>query len=131
MLDIDALDRPDALREVEHLRLGERRRRVPAAIRLPDDRRVEALLDRRPDRERRREVVAIDDEVGAVPDADLVDLAEQVVLRIAGEDVGQARLDADADERQPAGGRPRLGPVELLVAELHAGPLVRRLGIGV
>ena len=52
-----------------------------------------------------------------------------MILRVAGEDVGQARLDADADQRQPAGGRPRLGARELLVTELHAGPLVGRLGI--
>ena len=51
--------------------------REPAAVLLPDHRRVQALLDRRPDRERRREVVALDHEVGAVAHADLVDLARR------------------------------------------------------
>ena len=73
VLDVDALDRADALGEVEHLGLAERLGGEPAAVLLPDDRRVQALLDRRPDRERRREVVAVDDEVGAVAHADLVD----------------------------------------------------------
>ena len=103
VLDVDALDRPDPLREVEDLGLGERLGRVPAALALPDHRRVEALLDRRPDRERGREVVAVDDEVGAVADADRVDLGEELVGGVAGEDVREPRLDADADEREPAG----------------------------
>jgi hypothetical protein len=91
VLDVDALDRPDPLGEVEHLGLGERRGREPAAVALPDDRRVEALLDRRPDRERRREVVALDDEARAVADADLVDRGEQLVGGVTREDVGEAR----------------------------------------
>ena len=66
VLDVHALDRADALRELEHLRLGEGRRGVEAALALPDQRRVQALLDRRPDRERRREVIPLDHEVGAV-----------------------------------------------------------------
>ena len=70
------------------------------AVALPDHRRVEALLDRRPDRERGREVVAAHDHVGAVADADLVDPVEQLVGRVAGEDVGQARLDAHAAQGQ-------------------------------
>ena len=77
-------------------------RRVPAALTLVDHGRVEALLDRRPDRERRGEVVAVDDEVGAVADADLVDPREQVVGRVAGGDVGEAGLDAHA-RRAPSG----------------------------
>ena len=69
----------------------ERRGGEPAAIALPDDRRVQALLDRRPDRERGREVVALDDEVGAVAHADLVDLGEQLVGGVAGERRRRAR----------------------------------------
>ena len=49
VLHVHALDRADPLRELERLGLAERRRGVPAAALLPDDRRVEALLDRRPD----------------------------------------------------------------------------------
>ena len=70
---------------------------------LPDHGWVEALLDRRPDRERRREVVALDDEVGAVADPDLVDLREQLVRGVTREDVGGAGLDADPDQCQLAG----------------------------
>ena len=36
VLDVDALDRPDSGREIEHLGLGERLRRVEAAVALPD-----------------------------------------------------------------------------------------------
>ena len=87
---------------------------------LPDHRRVQALLDRRPDRERRREVVAVDDEIGAVAHADLVDLGEQLVGGVAGEHVREARLDADPDQGEPPGLLPALGLRELRVAELHA-----------
>ena len=51
-------------------------------------------------------VVAEDDEVGPVPYAELVDRLEQAVRGVPREDVRQARLDADADERQPAGRLP-------------------------
>jgi hypothetical protein len=100
VLDVDALEQADPLGEVEDLGLAERLGRVPAALALPDQGRVEALLDRRPDREGRRELVALDLEVRAVADGDLVDLGEQVVGRVAGEDVGKAGLDADPDERK-------------------------------
>ena len=103
MLDVHALHRADPLREVEHLGLGERLGRVPATIALPDHRRVEALLDRRPDREGGRELVAVDLEIRAVADPDRVDLGEELVAGVAGEDVGEARLDPDPDEREPAG----------------------------
>ena len=49
-----------------------------------------------------RELVPLDLEVRAVADADLVDLGEQLVGGVAGEDIGGARLDADADEGEPA-----------------------------
>ena len=125
VLDVDALDGADSLGEVEDLGLGERLGREPAAALLPDHGRVEALLDRRPDRERGGEVVALDDEVGAVADPDLVDLREQLVGRVAREHVGGAGLDPDPDQRQPAGLLPALVLRELVVAELHA-----RLGVG-
>jgi hypothetical protein len=129
VLDVDALDRADPVGEHEHLGLGERRCRVVAAPGLPDERRVQALLDRRPDRERRREVVAAHHEVGAVAHRDLVDLGEQVVGGVAGEHVRQAGLDPDAEQRE----RARLAPLavarELLVAELHPRQLVRPLGM--
>src|SRR5213076_1968144 len=89
VLHVDAFDLSDALGKPEGLRLRERLRRVEAAVALPDERRVQALLDRRPDREGRREVVAADNEVRAVADADLVDLREQVVGGVAREHVGE------------------------------------------
>ena len=98
VLDVDALDRPDPFGEVEGLRLGERLGREPPAALLPDHRWVEALLDRRPDRERRGELVPLDDEVGAVADPDLVDLREQLVGCVAREHVRRARLDPDPDQ---------------------------------
>ena len=79
VLDVHALDRADALGELEHLGLAERRGREPAGVLLPDHGRIQALLDRGPDRERRREdlvaLVVGDDEVGAVAHAELVDPA--------------------------------------------------------
>jgi hypothetical protein len=118
VLDVDALDRADAGGEVEHLRLGEWLGGVPAARVLPDHRRVEAFLDGGPDRERRREVQAIDHQVRPVSHANLVDLAEQVVGGVASEHVGQARLDTHGDQRQPPGLRPGTGARELRVTQL-------------
>ena len=131
MLDVDAFDRADAGREVEHLRLAERRRRVPAAVLLPDHWGVEALLDRGPDRERRGELVSVDGQVGAVPSAQLVDLGEELIGGVTGEDVGQPGLDAHADQCEPAGILPLSSLGELLVPELDAGLLVRLLGMRV
>ena len=131
VLDVHALDGTDALREHEGLRLGERRRGEPPAVPLPDHRRVEALLDGRPDREGRCEGVASHLEVGAVAHAALVDRAEQLVGRVPGEHVRQPRLDPYAHQGQPPRFLPgrRLG--ELLVAQLHAGFFVGALGMGV
>ena len=50
-----------------------------AALPLPHDGRVEALLDGRPDREHGGERVAFDAQVAARADVDLVDLVEQVL----------------------------------------------------
>ena len=127
VLDVDAFDRADPLGELEHLGLGERRGRVEAALALPDQRRVQALLDRRPDREGRREVIALDDQVGAVAHADFLDAREQLVGGVASEDVGQAGLDADPDERQQAGRLPLLVARQLDVAEHLARQLVGSL----
>ncbi len=95
------------------------------AVCLPDHRRVEALLDGGPDRERRRELVAVDGEVRPVARAQLVDIGEQMVGRIAGEDIGKAGLYTDPDQSEPARGLPLVLDGELLVAELDAGEFVR------
>ncbi len=54
-----------------------------------------------------------------------------MIRGVAGEHVGQARLDAHSDERQPAGRLPLVRSRELFVAELDAGQLVRPLGVRV
>ena len=95
VLDVYAFDGSDPLGEVEHLWLGEGLGCVPATLSLPDQWRVQALLDRRPDRKGRSECMALDDDVRAVANRDLVDRGEKVVGGVAGEDVGQARLDSD------------------------------------
>jgi hypothetical protein len=125
VLDVHALDRADPLGELEHLGLGERRRRVEAAPPLPHKRRVQTLLDRRPDRERRREVIALDDEVGAVAHAGFLDLREQLVGGVASEDVRQARLDADPDERELLRLLPCLIARELVLPEHRPRQLIR------
>ena len=122
MLDVDALDRTDALRERERLGPAERLGGVPVTI-GPDDRRVEALLDRGPDAEDRREGEARDLEVAAVADVDFVDLVEVVLGGVRGEDVGEPGVHAHADQGQLAAALPLAGHGELLVAELLAGHL--------
>ena len=118
-------------REVEDLRLAERLGGVPPLVLLPDHRRVEALLDDRPDRESRREDLAAgfvaDHEIGAVSHAQLVDLGEEVVGGIPGENVREARFDADADEGEQPLDFPLPGLVELLLTQQHSGQLVRPL----
>jgi hypothetical protein len=73
--------------------------------------------------------VAVDDQIGAVSHRDLVDLGEQLVRRMPGEDIREPGLDAHADQRQPARLLPLAGHRELLVTELDPGLLVRRLGV--
>ena len=117
VLDVDALKRADAVGEREHLGLAERLGREPPTLAFVDHRRVEALLDRRPDRERRREVVAVDDEVGAVADPDLDDRREQLVGGVARRDVGETRLHAHPDERHQLPVLPHRVLGELAVTE--------------
>ena len=61
-----------------------------------------------------------------IHDADrhmLVDPVEEVLLRVACEDVGHAGLHAHAHQREQPLRLPRLGSLELVVAQLHAtGP---------
>ena len=120
VLDVDTFDRADAVGELEDLWLAERRRGEPAPVLLVDHRRVQALLDRRPDGEARREVVAGDGEVGAVADAEFVDLGEEFVGGVPGEDIRHAGFDADADQRESPGLLPFVGELELLVTEFDA-----------
>jgi hypothetical protein len=68
---------------------------------------------------------ALDDQVRTVADPDLVDLREELVGGVAGEDVRGARLDPDADEGQQPLVLPGGRALELVVAELDADLLVR------
>ena len=117
---------------VEHLRLAERLGGEPAAVPLPDHRRVQALLDRRPDRERRREVVALDHEVRRRRGR-----RSRRSTRTDGRPrSGRTRPTAPGSTPMPtSASSPRashsVGQRELLVAELHARLLVRpRRGAG-
>ena len=100
-----------------------------ATLTLPDQRRIQALLDRRPDREGRREVVALDDEVGAVAHTDLLDLREQLLGRVPGEHVREARLHANPHEREHTGLLPLLAAGKLHVAEHHPRQLIWTRGM--
>ena len=99
VLDVADLDLADALRQPELLELGERLDRVEVAV-LEHDGRVVAFLDRGPHAEAEADAGGAGDlEVAAVADADVVDLVEEVVGGVAGEEVGHARLDAEAGQR--------------------------------
>ena len=125
MLDVHALDRADPLGEGEDLRFAERLGGEPPAIPLVDHGRVQALLDRRPDRERRREVVALDDQVGPVAHPDLLDAREQVIGGVPGRHIGEPRLDTHADE----GHEPPVLPGRRL-GELGVAETSTDLGVG-
>ena len=98
VFDVHALHGTDSLGKVEGFRLAEGCGGEPAAVLLVDDRRVEALLDGRPDGKRRREVIAGNGQVSPVPNADLIDLAEQVVGGVPSEHIGEPGLDAHPDQ---------------------------------
>jgi hypothetical protein len=103
-----------------------------ASLLLPHQRGVEALLDRRPDGEHRRERNALDPQVAARPDVDVVDLVEQVLGRVRDEHLHETRTDADSEECEPVALAPRGIHRELLVTQ-HATRRVvrvRRVGLG-
>ena len=128
MLDIHAFDRADSLRKRERLGCAERGRGDPVRTRaIPFDRRIETLLDGGPDREDRGKGVAGDVEVAAVPDVHLVDLVEQVLRGVPGEDIGQTGIHPHPQHGEPAGSLPLRGAGELFVGELDAGEV---MGIG-
>ena len=130
VLDVGDLDPADALGQEERLDLGERLDRVPALVLFPDDGRLGALLDRRPDGEAEADALGARDlEVGAVADADLFDLVEHVVGGVAGEVVGHAGLDAEAGEGELADLLELGAERELLVAEHDAGRADLALGV--
>ncbi|MCW4602732.1 hypothetical protein ON003_14845 [Janibacter hoylei] len=73
----------------------------------------------------------MDDEVGPVAGAELVDLVEELVGRIAGEDIGEARLDPDAEQREPARGLPLPDRASCRSPSLTPGSSCGRSGCGV
>ena len=124
MLNVHTLDSADAIRELENLWLAERRGGVPTLALFPHKWRVEAFFDGGPDRERwGKNLVAVfvaNNQVSAIFHADLVDLAEEVVGRVTGEDVRKTRLNTDANEGEQTGALPLVVERILLVAELES-----------
>ena len=129
VFDVDAFDGTDAVGKGEDLRLGEWCRREPSPLAFVDHRRVQTFLDRRPDRERRGEVMAVDHEVGAITYSDFGDVTEQMVGGVARGDVGETRLDPHAHQRHQPAVSPyrRLG--ELGVTEATSGLRIRLGGV--
>ena len=131
VLDMADLDLADALGEEELLELGERLDGMDRAV-LEHDGGVVALLDRGPDAEAEADTLGAGDlQIGAVADADLVDLVEEVIGRVACVEVGHAGLDAEAGERVLAdllelGAESVLVVAELLAALVHGVGRVRR-----
>ncbi len=134
VLDVDALDRPDALGEVEDLRLAERRGGEPAT---PSSQITGGL--------RHSSIVVHIENDGAkislpsssvttrlapsrVPSSSIS--REQVVGGVPREHVGEPGLDADPDQREPPRALPLLGHGELLVAELDAASSYGARGCG-
>ena len=68
-----------------------------------------------------REGVALDAQVAAVAHVDLVDLVEEVLGGVRGEDIGEAGVHAHAQQREPAAASHCSRHRELVVAQLHAG----------
>ena len=118
---IHALDWANALWEIESFGFTEWFRGVPANTILPNNRRIEALFNRRPDAKRRCKFVAFDDNVRAVQNLHFIDTAEQLVAGVFGEDVREPRFNAHANDGPDA----ELVPVpvarKLLIAELDTG----------
>ena len=111
--------------------VNHRRRRRP--LLLTDHRRVEALLDRGPDRERRREDSLPSSSVttrlapSRVPSSSISENRWSAAYRAnTSESPGSTPMPTSAS--RPAS-LPVAGLGELLVAELHADLLVRRLGV--
>ena len=127
MLHVDHFHGAD-LGEVEHLRLGEGRGREPLSV-FPNDGRIEALLDGCPDRKVGRELVTFDGDVRAVADADLLDLVEEMILRVAREHVRHARFHTTTDEGEQAFLLPIFGLVELVIAQFDPGLVERVAGM--
>jgi len=108
------VDIADAFGQEEPLHLAERLHLVDALVRLPDDGRAGALVDRAPDRESEGDpLVAGDLEVGPVAHAHFLDLVEEVVRGVAGEVVDHARLHTVAEQCELAGTNELLVVVEL------------------
>jgi hypothetical protein len=71
----------------------------------------------------------LDDEIAAVAHTDLVDRREEVIRRVAGDDVGEAGLDSHTDECEQAALPPRVTGFELGGPEADADLVVRVGGV--
>jgi hypothetical protein len=88
VLYVDGLYVANAFREGEDLGFRKRLCRVPAALALVDEGRVQTFLDSRPNREGRGERMTLHLQVGAVAHANLIYGREEVVRRMTREDIG-------------------------------------------
>ena len=134
MLHVHTLNRANALGEGEDFRLAKGWGGEPTLVLLPDHGRVEAFLNRGPDAERgSKDFVAFvvpHNQIRAITGAQLINRTKQVVLRIAGKDIGHSWFHANTDQSEAVGLLPVPCGSELLVTELYTGFGIRVGGVG-
>ena len=116
MLNIDAHDRTNALREDEVLWLTEWLAHLDLPV-APDDRWVQTLFNNCPEAEDGRKRVALNAQVATVAHVHCRDVVKGPLLRVGGEDVGEAWIHPHANEGQLAAIFPELLALLLMRAE--------------
>ncbi len=123
MFHIDHIDGADPFRELERFMLREGLRGEPAFLLFPDDRRIQAFLNRGPDGKIGRKFVTVDGNVRAVADANFIDLVKEVILGITRKDISHTRLDAHAHQGKQTFLFPVFGFLELIVPQFDPRPV--------
>src|SRR5688572_32035114 len=98
MFHIDHIHWANPFREIKDFVLGEWLRCEPTFVLLPNDRWIQTFFNRRPDGKTWRKVIAINRNITSIADANLIDLIEDVILRITREHICHAWLHAKANE---------------------------------
>src|SRR5262249_54856435 len=129
MLHVDHIDRADASWKIKNFVLGERFSGKPAFAFFVDDRRIQTLLDRRPDRKVRSELITVDGDVRTIPDANFIDLVEEKIMRIPREYIGHTRLHAKAYQRKVSRALPIPGFLKLVISQFDSGLVERVLRV--